>query len=175
MRISSRFSLGLLAAACVACASIANAYPLPTGLVDTRGHVFDAAVLKSQWTLLTFGFTHCGATCPAVLAEAHRFLASVESMPGKPPAVQVVFVTLDPLSDDPSALRHYLKQFDTRLIDALTHSLHVGVTHESGVIEHSAEWYLISPELHVVAVYPAATMSGTKLALDVSRLVRSAT
>jgi cytochrome oxidase Cu insertion factor (SCO1/SenC/PrrC family) len=175
----SRLSRGCIAAVCAVWVTVAGAGSLPDGLVDTNDHVFSVADLRSRWTLLTFGFSHCGSTCPSTLAEAHRFLANADngdSGDRNAPAVRVIFVTLDPLSDDPHTLRRYLDQFDARVtgvtgnpaaIDALARSLRVGVTREGGTIEHSAQWYLISPELHVVAVYPAAT-TGPALALDVS-------
>lgn len=147
---------------------------LPEGLIDTAERPFTVAALKSHWTLLTFGFTRCGVTCPVTLANAHRFLAMQPT-----PPVDVVFVTLDPLHDDPATLRRYLTEFDPRLvgvtgdpaaIDMLAHQLHVGITHEDGTLQHSAEWYLVAPNLRIVGVFPAAQTSGSDLKKDVAQI-----
>jgi protein SCO1/2 len=71
----------------------------------------------SEWSLsaqrgkavvLTFGYTHCGDTCPLTLAKLAQ---AMRTLGPRAKDVEVVFVTVDPQRDTPDALRAYLQKF----------------------------------------------------------------
>ncbi len=77
-------------------------------LTDTSGQAFDfAEQTGGELTLMYFGYTSCPDICPVHLAQ----LAEVLERPGMPEAT-VVFVSVDPLRDDPDTIRHWLDRFD---------------------------------------------------------------
>jgi protein SCO1 len=130
-------------------------------LTDQRGLPFSATQLRGRFTLLTFGFTHCSSTCPVSMHVAREVVASLGAQ-----APQVVLVTLDPLSDDPSRLHKYLRQFDARFvgltgspqaIERVAAQFRVGLRGAGKTLAHSAMWYLIGPRGDVQRVYPFST------------------
>ncbi len=66
--------------------------------------------LSDQHTavLLSFGFTHCADTCPALLARLSRLAASAREH-GK--GVNVVMITVDPQRDRPAELHAFVSRF----------------------------------------------------------------
>ncbi len=146
----------------------------PIDLVDDRGRRFTNASLRGRPALLFFGFTHCGVTCPVALVTAKQLLHDASVM--RPPAI--VFVTLDPLSDDVPALHRFLDAFDARLI-GLTGSppqvwdvadrFGVGIQHNDGRLEHSSVWYLLDGHGRVRRIYAYDTPAN-QIAADFERL-----
>jgi cytochrome oxidase Cu insertion factor (SCO1/SenC/PrrC family) len=124
--------------------------------------------------LLFFGFTHCGVTCPVALVTAKQLLHDASVMR----APTIVFVTLDPLSDDVPALHRFLDAFDSRLI-GLTGSptqvweiadrFGVGIQHNDGRLEHSSVWYLLDGHGQVRRTY-AYNTPASQVAADFERL-----
>jgi protein SCO1 len=146
----------------------------PIDLVDDRGQRFTNARLRGRPALLFFGLTHCGVSCPAALLTAKQLLA----LPAPAPGRSVVFVTLDPLNDDPAALRRFLAAFDERLIGLTGSPIQIGDMAErfgvgtrsvDGRLEHSAMWYLLDASGRVRRVYGSNT-SVMQLAADLDRL-----
>jgi protein SCO1 len=80
-------------------------------LIDSQGRRFTRAALLGHPTLVYFGFTHCPDECPDTLAA----LARVKRQAGLP-ALQVLFVTVDPERDTPPVLARYLRQFDASFL-----------------------------------------------------------
>jgi protein SCO1 len=76
-------------------------------LIDSQGRVFTRADLIGRPTLLYFGFTHCPDECPDTLAALARVKKEAAL-----PALQVLFVTVDPQRDTPQVLARYLRHFD---------------------------------------------------------------
>lgn len=140
-------------------AGVATAEPAwrPRGLVDTAGRRFDLARYAGRPVLLTFGFTQCSSTCPISLQAAAELLAR----PGAD-RIQVVFVTLEPLADDPARLAKYLGAFSPAIvgvtgepgaIEAMAESFRVGVQRTPNEpLAHSSMWYLIDERGAVRAV-----------------------
>ena len=146
----------------------------PIDLVDDRGRRFTNANLGGRPALLFFGFTHCGVTCPVALVTAKQLLHDASVM--RAPAI--VFVTLDPLSDDVPALHRFLGAFDPRLIGLtgsptqiwdLADRFGVGIQHNSGRIEHSSVWYLLDGHGRVRRTYAYDTPA-SQIAADFERL-----
>ena len=85
-------------------------------LTDQFGQPRSLSDFKGKVVSLFFGFTHCPDICPTHLArqaEVMRLLGPQAS------EVAVLFVSLDPERDTPSALKIYMDAFDPRFI-ALT-------------------------------------------------------
>lgn len=134
--------------------------PLPLTMHD--GRPFATSRIIGAPTLLFFGFTRCGDACPVAMAQAVQVLSSFRA--GKPP--NIVFVTLDPLSDPPEVLASYLAGFDKRIIgltgspeqiEATARRYGVGVGKRAGPLEHSSRWYLLNDNARLVRVYKIDT------------------
>lgn len=150
----------------------------PINLVDDHGHRFTNASLHGHPALLFFGFTHCGVTCPVALLTAKQLLHGASVMR----APTIVFITLDPLSDDVATLHRFLEAFDTRLVGLtgtptqvvqLAERFGVGVRHNDGRIEHSSVWYLIDGIGRVRRIYSYDTPA-SQMAADFDRLSQMA-
>jgi protein SCO1/2 len=150
----------------------------PIDLVDDHGHRFTSASLHGRPALLFFGFTHCGVTCPVALLTAKQLLHGASVM--RTPAI--VFVTLDPLSDDVATLHRFLDAFDTRLIGLtgtptqvvqVAESFGVGMQRNDGRIEHSSVWYLLDGLGRVRRIYSYDTPAN-QMAADFDRLGQAA-
>ncbi len=145
---------------------------LARGLVGTDGAQFELARLRRGATLLTFGFTRCASTCPMSLAHAAGALRLLGAPESSSPVRRIVFVTLDPLSDDASTLARWLARFDSRILGVtgapgrvaeLADQMRVGVRGAGAQLEHSSVWYVIDSRLQVRRTLPATTPS-TELA-----------
>lgn len=81
--------------------------PLDLLLLDSRTTNL-ASVLRGKVTAMQLMFTSCSATCPiqgAIFAEAQRRLSDA------PSHFQLLSLSIDPLGDDPKALRAWLQRF----------------------------------------------------------------
>ena len=67
-----------------------------------------AKVLQGHSTALQLMFTGCSATCPI---QGAIFSAVQKNLPASA-QVRLVSVSIDPLNDDPAAMRRWLKHFD---------------------------------------------------------------
>lgn len=143
-------------------------------LIDQRGARFSWERVAGRPALLFFGFTRCASTCPPALGVARQVLHAL----GRDEAASVVFVTLDPLSDDAPALRNYLGAIDARIIGLTGHPARVEQAAERyGValrgagpaLEHSSMWYLLDGDAVLRRVYGPATPAA-HLVSDIRRL-----
>jgi protein SCO1/2 len=83
-------------------------------LVAHTGEPFTKDDLTGQWTLLFFGFTHCGGFCPATLALLDSFHGQLDSKVRE--QTQVVMVSVDPARDTPEVLSEYMSHFNPDFI-----------------------------------------------------------
>jgi protein SCO1/2 len=90
-------------------------------LTDHLGRAFTEQQLKGKPSLVFFGFTQCPDVCPTTLLQ----LAQVKKAAAIP-GLQVLFVTVDPERDTPTAMGLYVHAFDPDFI---------GVTGEPDAIE----------------------------------------
>lgn len=82
-------------------------------LRGSDGNDVSLARYRGKLVLMSFGFTHCAAVCPATLAT----LAQARQALGRQASeVQVVFVTVDPERDDPAQMKAYLAAFDPSFV-----------------------------------------------------------
>lgn len=84
-------------------------------LRDADGRAFTEQALTGRISLLFFGFTHCPDICPDTLSVLDGALDQLETMRVEP-LPQVVFVSVDPVRDDGSAMQTYVENFDPRFI-----------------------------------------------------------
>jgi protein SCO1/2 len=133
--------------------------------------------LKGRWTLLFFGFTHCPDVCPSTLATLKQVAARLAENKTFADHGQVLFVSVDPARDTPTALAEYVHYFDPRFLaatgtdaelNALTGPLgviHAQVPTGNGdySIDHTASIFLVDPQLRVLGKFglphDAATIS----------------
>lgn len=145
----------------------------PLDLIDQQGRHFSLKALGTQPALVFFGFTRCSTACPYALLQARQVLNAFQARR----APNVIFVTLDPLSDDPATLARYLGAIDTR-ITGLTGSptkvaqaaerYGVGTKGQGSQQEHSARWYLVTSDQTIQRVYDSQT-TGLQIAQDLMR------
>lgn len=104
-----RLGLLALAAAGVLLPGCADARRAPDfTLRDDRGGTWQLAAQRGKTLLLTFGYTHCGDSCPAIVARLERV---TERLGARSRDVEVVLVTVDPARDTPGALHAFLDRF----------------------------------------------------------------
>jgi protein SCO1/2 len=166
------FAAALAAACALAALTGCDAGPRTVGtfeLKDADGRAFTASRFAGQWSFLVFGYTSCPDVCPITLAELAKVYQLLKQRLDAPRNVQVVFVSVDPARDAPEDLKGFTRFFDRDIIAAtgpipelnrLTDSLgafHRRLTEqgEDYRVEHSADVWLIDPELHLRARYAA--------------------
>lgn len=131
--------------------------PQPTPrwrLVDERERTLDlASRLRGKVTALQLMFTGCSATCPI---QGALFAAVAPGLTS--PDAQLLSVSIDPLSDDPKALRRWLDRFgrhpawqaarpEVRDVDALLDFLR---GRASGVDRHTAQVFLFDRQARLL-------------------------
>jgi protein SCO1 len=80
-------------------------------LTDHLGRPFTIHDLQGKTSLVFFGFTHCPDVCPTTLVKLAQ-VKKVAAIPG----LQVLFVSVDPERDTPTALGSYVHAFDPDFI-----------------------------------------------------------
>lgn len=91
----------------------------PFALLDQNGAPVTEAIFRGQPSAVTFGFTSCPDVCPTTLME---MAAWRQALGPTADDLKLVFVTVDPERDTPSALKDYLAAFSPAI---------VGITGES--------------------------------------------
>lgn len=137
----------------------------PFSLLDTENRVVTEQDLRGKWVLMYFGYTSSPDVGPAqiqVMAKAIDKLESKENLKVLP-----VFVTIDPQRDNPSHLRAYLKEFDSRIVGltgpvtavrqmAQEYRVFFRKIEEEGddyLVESSHNMYLINPNMEVAKCF----------------------
>jgi protein SCO1/2 len=87
---------------------------LPFNLLDQQANAFSQEQFQDQWTLLFFGFSHCGGFCPTTLAMLDQLVDQLEADVAE--QTQVVMVSVDPERDTPERLAEYMGNFDPAFI-----------------------------------------------------------
>lgn len=139
-------------------------------LLDPNGQVTHESY-PGKYLLLAIGYTSCPDICPTTLYEYGVAMKAIKN----PDAIQPIFVTIDPASDEVNRLNAYTGFFDKRIV-GLTGSKEniknladqLGATYgysldgkriedpEPGMsytVYHSAMIYLISPEREILDAY----------------------
>ena len=82
-------------------------------LIDHNGEPFRRTTLKNKPSLLFFGFTNCPEICPTTLADLSEITKEVTSSVN---AINIIFVTLDPIRDNKKHLKDYVQYFGSNII-----------------------------------------------------------
>ncbi len=162
------------------------AHPVPQfSLVDGDGKPFTRDSLRSHWSLVFFGFTHCPDVCPttlSVLSDVHKQLANLPS--GQQPTV--IFISVDPQRDTPDVVGKYVHFFSSdfvgvtgsvEAIDHLTAAAGVPVARvplPSGdyTVDHSGAVFVVDPDANLSAVL-SSPHKADDISADVRRLIAS--
>ena len=106
-------------------------------LVDHAGKEFDVERLQNRWSLIYFGFTNCPDLCPLTLTQFAKLDEELGIEPT--PAIQYIFVSVDPDRDTPDRLGAYVEFFLPELI---------GVTGNSADLEKFASQLAVGFKAH---------------------------
>jgi protein SCO1 len=131
-------------------------------LTDALGHPFTVHELQGKPSLVFFGFTHCPDVCPTTLAK----LAQVKKV-APVAGLQVLFVTVDPQRDTPTAVGIYAHAFDPDFIGLTGDASAIeNVTKAFGVaalrvdlpggdytMDHSAAVFLVNSRAQIVGIF----------------------
>lgn len=136
-------------------------------LIDHFGHAVNERSYGERHLLVFFGFTHCAVVCPRELAKLDHVLRLLGPLAS---TVQALYVTVDPVRDDPEAMKGFLSQFGGRFVgltgtveqvEAAKASYRVfAVPREDAaapggyVVPHTAFAYLMAPGGHYKAHFP---------------------
>jgi protein SCO1/2 len=152
-------------------------------LLDHRGRSFDRARLSGRWSVLFFGFTRCPDICPTTLIALARANGLLDDLPPEQ-RPQIVFVTVDPMRDDPATLARYVPHFDPDFtgvtgelpaVQTLTGSLGVAVSYRRQAdgdysVDHSSALFLVDPRARLSAIF-TAPHDPARLAREYRRIV----
>ena len=130
------------------------AKPLPPfNLIDHTGAGFTNARLSGKWTLLFMGFASCGHYCPPTMYKLGLVAEQFD------PALQVLFVSVDPGRDTQEVLYDYITAYGENfvavtgdeqalgvLVGGLGATSRVTADPDNYVVDHSPAVFLINPE-----------------------------
>jgi protein SCO1/2 len=159
-------------------------------LTDHMGVVRGLADFKGKAVVLFFGYTQCPDVCPTTMAELARAMKKL----GKAAEdVQVLFVTLDPEHDSPSALKQYLSGFNSQFLglrgdDGAVRELvsefkafsqkraeaPAGDQRGQHTIEHSSGVYIFDPRGQLRLYAKSSGDGGDAIARDLGELLKPA-
>lgn len=143
----------------------------PFQLVDSQNQLWTNQKLQGHWTLLFFGFTHCGYMCPTTMGVLKQVYEDLQKQ--NKPLPQVLFVSIDPDRDTPKKIKEYVSSFNPdfqgatgskQQIEKLTHDFSVVYMkvaapkdEKAGAmnyqIDHSGTLLLINPKGELFAVF----------------------
>jgi protein SCO1/2 len=153
-------------------------------LTDTSGNPLPLGDLEGNYTLLSFGYTHCPDVCPLTLTEYRRVKRDLGDMAEN---VNFVFVSVDGERDTPELLNRYLGRFDPAFIglttddDSLMQTIasdfnvfyekrEIEGTQAGYMVDHTASLFLLNPRGEVIVLYPFGTPP-VDIAADIRALV----
>lgn len=150
-------------------------------LTDLQGRPFSNQALLGHPSLLFFGYSSCPDICPTTLATIQAVLRASPR-----PALQVLFVTIDPERDTPATLEPYLHAFGSNVVGLygseaarapLERSLGAFAERGGGTaggerIDHTATLYLIDARGRMAAVF-TPPLSAAALGADLSTLAQA--
>jgi protein SCO1/2 len=137
-------------------------------LVDHFNRAVTEQVLRDEYTLVLFGFTHCRVVCPRALA---RHAGVLEQLASEGWLIRGVYITVDPERDTPEVMREYLQPYpaflgltgDVAQIDQARAAFRVFAKRLSEPedpdgyrVAHSAIAYLLAPDVCCLAHFSDA-------------------
>jgi protein SCO1/2 len=145
--------------------------------------------LQGKWTILFFGFTHCGSLCPTTMAELGTMFRLLEAKKVSP-LPNITMITIDPRRDTLKKLSQYVKAFNpnfygahekTEGMEGLTQELGIAYTTVSrnpsnksiyNDIEHTGALMLFNPQGKLIAFF-TSPHHARSLAEDYQLLIHS--
>lgn len=139
-------------------------------MTDNQSHVFTKENLKGHWTMMFFGFTHCGYVCPTTMSALGKMYQMLEKELPTNQLPRVVMVSVDPERDSVQTMDKYVRSFNSHFVgvrgnidqtSALQDQLHItatkmqagGSNKDSYTINHSAEIILFNPNAEIQAYF----------------------
>jgi protein SCO1/2 len=140
--------------------------------VDQLGRPVDRSALETDWTVLSFGFTHCTLACPIMHGQMYRLAGLLEGHP-----VRLMTISVDPEHDTVERLAEYASTYGVEAdrwrfvrvepdtLGRLNEGLGLGLTIDPSLqldlsgggqmanIVHSTRLLLIGPGGEVVGLY----------------------
>lgn len=138
----------------------------PFTLTDQHNQAFTLDSLKSNWSLLFFGYTRCPDICPATMAMMNGMVKSLDE--ADKPAPQIVFISVDPERDTPTVLKDYMAYFNPEFIGLGGETDQTnGLLKQLGILsmkineqdngeylmDHTASIILINPKGELLSIY----------------------
>jgi protein SCO1/2 len=136
----------------------------PFTLVNQDGQPVDQRVLDGKWSVVFFGYTYCPDFCPTTLTTLGK---AMDELGPKAKDAQVVFITIDPARDTPTALKSYLSSrvFPKNIMGLTGTQAQVAQVAKAYVVyyqkegsgpgytmDHSTALYLMDPQGHFHSV-----------------------
>lgn len=139
-------------------------------MMDNQSHAFTKENLKGHWTMMFFGFTHCGYVCPTTMSALGKMYQILEKQLPNNQLPQVVMVSVDPERDSVKIMDKYVRSFNSHFVgvrgnidqtNALQDQLHItatkmqagGPNKDSYTINHSAEIIVFNPNAEIQAYF----------------------
>lgn len=138
-------------------------------LVGANNEALRLDDLKGKWSFIFFGYTHCPDVCPFTLSALGAAFKILEQDPTVSPAIQGIFVSVDPKRDTPELLKEYAPYFNDRFsgvtgttaqVDAITrqmgafYEIHPGKPEESYLVSHNSAIFLVDPRGRLYGRFP---------------------
>jgi protein SCO1/2 len=82
-------------------------------LKDFNGRIRTLEDFKGKVVVLFLGFTHCPDICPTTLTDLKKTMVLLKD---KASAVQVIFITLDPVRDTEDVLKKFIPTFNSSFL-----------------------------------------------------------
>ena len=159
-------------------APIRDGSPSPAfSLIDHRGERVAANTLRGAPTVLTFFYTSCHATCPALIGR----LQALET--NQLEAVRFVAITLDPERDTPAALAEHARRWglgarwhlltgDPSVVRRLLETYHVqAVRLPDGELAHDNVIVLLDRAGRIAFTYRGLAYPEARIEADLKRLM----
>jgi protein SCO1/2 len=122
-------------------------------LASADGPVSSIDVLRGEWVILFFGFTHCPDVCPTTMSILNLAIGDLEGAP------RVAIITVDPERDSPEIVNTYARAFNESFVgfggdleNIRTFANSLGIAFEKVIddtgysVEHSGALVVIDPE-----------------------------
>lgn len=156
---------------------------LDLGMTDQNGAAWKLSDWKGQYSLLTFGYTHCPDVCPINLAN---FKQVKNNLADSKTLLNYVFVSVDGGRDTPEVLKKHLALYDESFLGltgdatqtaAIAKAFSVAYVLEKTTpdqkdynVTHTASSFLVDKKLQLVRIYSYGTAPAI-IAEDLKKLM----
>lgn len=85
-------------------------------LTDDSSHAFTRHQLDGHWSLVFFGFSHCGYVCPTTLSAMNKMYAQLQAKLPANLLPEVIMISVDPERDSVERMHEYVHSFNPHFI-----------------------------------------------------------